>query len=165
MHSKNNCFENPASQCRRLQILIYKKYIQKKNSKFIIINNVKNMNLSNLKGVLPKGKFFIFLGNFFFIWGRFSIFLGGIFPFFGKFFCGKFFYFFGKIFPFFGKPFFGKFFYFFGKIFPFFGNVFNICLLKKKFITLTTFRESFRCLNHFRSAYFDRRRRTHCACS
>ena len=74
MHSKNNCFENPATQCRRLQILIYKKYMQKKHSKFIIINNIKNMNLSNLKGVLPEGKFFIFLGNFFFIWGRFFFF-------------------------------------------------------------------------------------------
>ena len=44
---------------------IYKKYMQKKHSKFIIINNIKNMNLSNLKGVLPKGKFLIFMGNFF----------------------------------------------------------------------------------------------------
>jgi cellulose synthase/poly-beta-1,6-N-acetylglucosamine synthase-like glycosyltransferase len=84
MHSKNNCFENPASQCRRLQILIYKKYMQKKHSKFIIINNVKNMNLSNLKGVLPKGKFFLFLGNFFV--GNFFNFFWENFPFFWKFF-------------------------------------------------------------------------------
>jgi hypothetical protein len=37
-------------------------------------NNIKNMNLSNIKGVLPKGKFFIFLGNFYSIWGRFFYF-------------------------------------------------------------------------------------------
>jgi hypothetical protein len=55
--------------------------MQKKHSKFIIINNIKNMNLSNLKGVLPEGKFFIFLGNFFFIWGRFFFFWEN-FPFF-----------------------------------------------------------------------------------
>jgi hypothetical protein len=48
------------------------------------------MNLSNLKGVLPKG--------------------GKVFYFFGKPFFGKIFYFFGRIFPFFGKifPFFGN---------------------------------------------------------
>jgi hypothetical protein len=124
MHSKNNCFENPASQCRRLQILIYKKYMQKKHSKFIIINNVKNMNFSNLKGVLPKGKFFHFFWEIFLFWGIF-LFLGNFLWEF--FFFGKIFPFFGNVFPFFGKPFFGKIFYFFGKIFPFFGNVFNIC--------------------------------------
>ena len=105
MHSKNNCFENPASQCRRLQILIYKKYMQKKHSKFIIINNIKNMNLSNLKGVLPKGRFFIFLGNFFFIWGRFFFFwenfpfFWGNFSFFWEIFLWEIFLFFWENFP------------------------------------------------------------------
>jgi hypothetical protein len=37
-------------------------------------NNIKKMNLFNLKGVLPKGKFFIFLGNFYSIWGGFFFF-------------------------------------------------------------------------------------------
>jgi hypothetical protein len=44
-------------------------------------NNIKNMNLSNLKGVLPKGnfysiwgRFFFFLENFPFFWGNFSFF-------------------------------------------------------------------------------------------
>ena len=36
-----------------------------------LINNINNLKLSNLKGFLPEGKFFIFMGNFLFIWGRF----------------------------------------------------------------------------------------------
>jgi hypothetical protein len=134
MHSKNNCFENPATQCRRLQILIYKKYMQKKHSKFIIINNIKNMNLSNIKGVLPKGRFFIFLAIIFFIWGRFFFFwenfpfFWGNFPFFWEIFLWEIFLSFWENFSFFWETVFWENFLFFGKIFPFFGNVFNICL-------------------------------------
>jgi hypothetical protein len=42
------------------------------------------MNLSNLKGVLPRGKFFIFMGIFF-LFGDDISFFGKIFPFLGTF--------------------------------------------------------------------------------
>ncbi len=66
--------------------------MQKKHSKFIIINTIKDLKLSNLKGFIPIGKFFIFLGTIFLFLENFPFFCGKIFYFFGRIFNGKIFF-------------------------------------------------------------------------